>query len=47
MAEATSGIGTFLGGNVETPERRPGNEMMIYAGVAAVVLVVLLFAMKK
>ncbi len=46
MAEATSGIGSFLGGSVEAPTRPRSNEMFIYAGIAAVVLVVLLLARK-
>jgi len=44
MAEATSGIGSFLGGNAETPQREQRNDTLIYAGVAALVLVLLLLA---
>lgn len=49
MAASSSRLEGFYGGGVvsESPERAGGNETLIYVGIAAVVLVVLLLAARK
>lgn len=43
MAQATSGIDGFIGGSVAPPERRGlDSDLLIYAGIAVVVLILLL-----